>query len=361
VAGHLIASFRKAHSATVDVQADFELESGGGRIMALFGPSGSGKTTILRCLAGLERPQHGFIRFDAETWFDSEKHVHIPPQQRQLGYVSQEFGLFPHLTVEQNIRFGMPPDGSADSSRRGDELLERVHLAAMAERLPSQLSGGERQRVALARVLARNPRLILLDEPLAALDLPLRDPIRHELRTFLRSIDVPSVIVTHDRVDALAIADRMSVLSGGRIRQIGSVHEVFSRPVDVTVAASVGVETVVPGEVISLAEGVATVRAGDAQVRAVHAGSVGAPVFVCIRAEDVTLESSLHEGTSARNRWTGRVTTVQHEGAVVRVTIDCGFLLTALLTRPAQEELRVATGETIAAVVKATAVHLIAR
>jgi len=223
------------------------------------------------------------------------------------------------------------------------------------------LSGGERQRVALARVLARNPRLILLDEPLAALDLPLRDPMRHELRTFLRSLDVPSVIVTHDRVDALAIADRMLVLSGGRIRQIGSVHEVFSRPADVAVAASVGVETVVPGEVVGLVDGLATIRAGDAQVRAVHSVAIGGPVFVCIRAEDVTLESSLHDGTSARNRWIGRVTSVQPEGAVVRVTIDCGFSLTALLTRPAQEELRVAAGETIAAVVKATAIHLIAR
>jgi len=360
VAGHLVASFRKAHSATVDVQADFELESGAGQIMALFGPSGSGKTTILRCLAGLERPQHGFIRFDAETWFDSAKHVHLPPQRRQLGYVSQEYGLFPHLTVEQNIRFGMHP-AAVDGRGRVQALLDRVRLAAMGGRFPSQLSGGERQRVALARVLARNPRLILLDEPLAALDLPLRDPMRHELRTFLRSLDVPSVIVTHDRVDALAIADRMLVLSGGRIRQIGSVHEVFSRPADVAVAASVGVETVVPGEVVGLVDGLATIRAGDAQVRAVHSVAIGGPVFVCIRAEDVTLESSLHDGTSARNRWIGRVTSVQPEGAVVRVTIDCGFSLTALLTRPAQEELRVAAGETIAAVVKATAIHLIAR
>src|SRR4029078_10072532 len=121
---------------------------------------------------------------------------------------------------------------------------------SMGGRLPLQLSGGERQRVALARVLARNPRLIRRAEPLAALDLPLRDPMRHELRTFLRSIDVPSVIVTHDRVDALAIADRMAGLADGRIRQIGTVDEVFTRPADISVAASVGVETVVPGEVV---------------------------------------------------------------------------------------------------------------
>src|SRR5690349_24808803 len=137
---------------------------------------------------------------------------------------------------------------AANAPRGSDPValtLDRVHLAVMAERLPRELSGGERQRVALARVLARNPRLILLDEPLAALDLPLRDPMRQELRQFLRSIDVPSVIVTHDRVDALTLGDRMAVISGGSIRQVGSVPEVFSRPADVVVAGSVGVEHVV--------------------------------------------------------------------------------------------------------------------
>jgi len=360
VADRLIASFVRRYTPTVSVRADLELEAGDSRVLVLFGPSGSGKTTILRCLAGLDRPQEGFIRFGAEIWFDAATGVNRSPQARRLAYVAQDYGLFPHLTVEENVRFGMEVNRSA-ATPRVESILERVHLGGMAGRLPAQLSGGERQRVALARALARDPALVLLDEPLAALDLPLRDPMRHELRTFLRSIDVPSVIVTHDRVDALAIADQMAVLSGGRIRQIGSVHEVFSRPADVTVAASVGVETVVPGEVVGLVDGLATIRAGDAQVRAVHSVAIGGPVFVCIRAEDVTLESSLHDGTSARNRWIGRVTSVQPEGAVVRVTIDCGFSLTALLTRPAQEELRVAAGETIAAVVKATAIHLIAR
>jgi molybdate transport system ATP-binding protein len=359
MAGRLIASFRKDHSATVGIEAEFELDAASGRILALFGPSGSGKTTILRCLAGLDRPQSGSIRFDEEIWFASERDIHLPPQQRRLGYVSQEYGLFPHLTVADNVRFGMSPEQS--QTNRVEVLLERVHLSGMGNRMPSHLSGGERQRVALARVLARNPRLILLDEPLAALDLPLREPMRHELRSFLRSLDVPSVLVTHDRIDALTIADRIAVLAGGRIRQVGSVHDVFSRPADIAVAASVGVETVVPGEVLANAEGVVTVRAGAADVRATHEGTIAGAVIVCIRAEDVTLESSVREGTSARNRWPSRVTAVQHEGAVVRVTLDCGFSLTALLTRPAQEELRIAPGETITAAVKATAVHLIAR
>jgi molybdate transport system ATP-binding protein len=367
VAGRLTASFRKRHTSTVSVRADLELAPDDGRIMVLFGPSGSGKTTILRCLAGLDRPQDGFIRFDDETWFDAAAGIHLPPQQRRLGYVSQEYGLFPHLTVEQNIQFGMDADSDAsrapsmDRRDRIDDILQTVHLHGLADRLPSQLSGGQRQRVALARVLARKPRLILLDEPLAALDLPLRDPMRRELREFLRSLDVPSVIVTHDRVDALAIGDRMAVLYDGAIRQVGSISEVFSRPADVAVAASVGVETVVPGQVVETRDGVLTVRIGAARVRAAHVEGASGPVFVCIRAEDVMLDTSTPEHVSARNRLSSRVVSVEHEGAVARVTVDCGFALSALLTRPAFDELHLAPGAAVIAVVKATAVHIIPR
>ena len=359
MAGRLTASFRKQHTPSVSVSADLELESGDGRIMVLFGPSGSGKTTILRCLAGLDRPQHGFIRFDDETWCDAAAGIHVAPQRRRLGYVSQEYGLFPHLTVEQNIHFGMPD--SVDAGRRIADVLETVRLGNMAKRMPTALSGGERQRVALARVLARQPRLILLDEPLAALDLPLRDPMRRELRAFLRSIDVPSLIVTHDRVDALTIGDRMAVLSGGAICQTGTIQEVFSRPVDVHVAAAVGVETVLPGEVVADTDGLLTVRVGDADIRAVPGDGASGTVFVCIRAEDVMLETSVRDGVSARNHWTGDIVSVQQEGAVVRVSVNCGFALTALLTRPAYDELQLAPGRPVTAVVKATAVHLIAR
>jgi molybdate transport system ATP-binding protein len=240
-------------------------------------------------------------------------------------------------------------------------ILRTVHLEGMAGRFPTQLSGGERQRVALARALARDPRLILLDEPLVALDLPLRDPMRRELRQFLRSIDVPSVVVTHDRVDALTLGDRMAVLSGGFIRQVGPVHEVFSRPIDLAVAASVGVETVVPGEIVDGSDGLVTVRVGASQIRVAQPSIVARSVFVCIRAEDVTLETSPRTEVSARNQWSGRVTSIQPEGGVVRVTVDCGFSLSALITRPACAELSLAENSAVTAVVKATAVHLIPR
>jgi molybdate transport system ATP-binding protein len=355
----LVAAFLKRHSPSVSIRANLRLDSGDERVTVLFGPSGSGKTTILRCLAGLDQPEEGVIRFGDDTWFDAAAGVNRPPQQRRLAYVSQDYGLFPHLTVDQNIRFGMNP--AVQSRERVTALLRATRLEGMERRFPAQLSGGERQRAALARALARDPRLILLDEPLAALDLPLRDPMRRELRQFLRSIDVPSILVTHDRVDALTLGDQMAVLAGGYIRQIGPVHEVFSHPVDFEVAASVGVETVVPGEIVESTNGLATVRVGTAHLMAAHAGELTGAVFACIRAEDVMLEATPPSGVSARNQLTGRIVAMRPEGAVVRVTLDCDFSLSALITRPARDELRLSEGAIVTAVIKATAIHLISR
>jgi molybdate transport system ATP-binding protein len=360
MAARLIASFLRRLSADVNIHADLELSSGESDVMVLFGPSGAGKTTILRCLAGLDRPQEGSIRFGDEVWFDASTGVNVSPQRRRIGYVSQDYGLFPHLTVEQNIRFGMD-SAPWDARERVENLLRTVHLKNVAGRSPSTLSGGERQRVALARALARDPRLILLDEPLAALDLPLRDPMRRELRQFLRSISVPSLVVTHDRIDALTLGDRMAVLSGGCIRQVGAVHDVFSRPIDVEVAASVGVETVVPGEVRDNRDGLVTVRTGAVDLRVAQAIVGVRTVYVSIRAEDVAIELSRAADVSARNRLEARVVSIQPEGAIVRVTVDCGFLLTAVITRPALEELELVEGSRVVAVVKATAIHLIPR
>jgi molybdate transport system ATP-binding protein len=360
MADRLIASFVRRHSPTVSIRAELELDGGPERVMVLFGPSGSGKTTILRCLGGLDDPQEGFIKFGHDVWFDRAAGINQPPQQRRLAYVPQDYSLFPHLTVGQNIRFGMNSD-TRDADDRVEMLLRKVHLEDKSGRRPSELSGGERQRVALARALARDPRLVLLDEPLAALDLPLREPMRRELRQFLRSIEVPSVVVTHDRVDALTLGDRMAVLTEGTIRQVGPVHDVFSRPADVAVAASVGVETVAPGEILELREGLATVRIGPARILAAQPPAAAQSVFVCIRAEDVTLETSRREAVSARNQLDGRVMAIQPEGPLVRVTVDCGFALAALVTRSACDELRLADGSSVVAAVKATAVHLVPR
>jgi molybdate transport system ATP-binding protein len=384
----LEAEFVMRYPRGAVVEAALAQGAEGFSVTALFGPSGCGKTTILRCLAGLERPSMGRIRFGDEVWLDAERGVFLPPQRRGVGMLFQEYALFPHLTVEQNVGYGVR--GRRGSSTRGEtvgEVLERFGLAGLEDRYPHQISGGQQQRVALARAVMARPRLLLLDEPLAALDSSTRQRVRGELRQMLRGLGIPVVLVTHDWIEAAAMADHVVVLDEGRVRQSGPMHEVFSRPVDLAVAEIVGVETVVRGEVVEVREGLATAivrkdketrRQGDKEtgVRILaHCGEgmgVG-PVYVCIRAENVVLErddeewhggtkARRHEaGVSARNRLSGVVTEVIEEGPLVRVRVDCGFVLNALLTKQACEEMGIAEGSWVVVVLKATGLHLVER
>ena len=360
MAAPLIATFAKRYPPATVVDAELDLRHDAGPVTVLFGPSGSGKTTILRCIAGLERPDTGTIRFGDEVWCDAGRGVHVSPQARRVGVVFQQYALFPHLTVVGNIAFGC----SGPWQRRRERvaaMLRLLDLEGLEERYPSQLSGGQQQRVALARALAPEPRLLLLDEPLSALDAGAREPLRRELRHRLAALDVPTVVVTHDRVEALALGDAMTVVVGGRVRQTGPVPEVFSRPADVVVAQTVGVETVVPGHVVERREGLLTVTVGTSQLTTFDPGDVGNSVFACVRAEEVILEREPSVRASARNHLAGRVTGLTAEGPLVRVTLDCGFPLAALITRSAREDLDLRVGDALTAVVKATAVHLVPR
>jgi molybdate transport system ATP-binding protein len=360
MAATLVARFSKAFPQGMVVAAQLRLEPDTALVTVLFGPSGSGKTTILRCLAGLQRPDVGRISFDDQVWFDSTAGVCLSPQQRRIGYLFQDYALFPHLTVAHNIGFGFRGPRVARAARIAD-LLHLVQLDGLATRYPAELSGGQQQRAALARALAPEPKLLLLDEPLSALDAPAREPLRRELRRVLTCCGIPTLLVTHARIDALALADQMLVVADGRIRQAGPVHEVFSRPVDLTVARTVGVETVVPGHVVARGNGLLTVEVGGGRLTAHDPGDVAGAVFVCVRAEEVVLERGALSRVSARNHVSGRVVNLQSEGALFRVMVDCGFPLAALITRPACEDLALAVGETVTAVVKATSVHLIPR
>lgn len=328
-------------------------------VTVLFGPSGSGKTTILRCLAGLERPLSGIIRFGRETWFDGARGIWVPPQRRRIGYVFQDDALFPHLTVRANIGYGLRGLSRAEREERTAGMLRLLGLEGLAERLPQTLSGGQRRRVALARALAPGPRLILLDEPLSALDAPARAAIQRDLRRLVLDRGTPAILVTHDRSEALTLGDRMAVVMNGLIRQTGDVAEVFSRPADLDVAGVVGVETVVPGRIVERSAGLATVAAGGARLLALDPGGDADDVFVSIRAEDVVLAKGQLGDLSAQNRLGGRITSVQPEGPVYRVTIDCGFPLAAVVTRPTIEHLGLKEGEQVTAAVKAPSVHLI--
>lgn len=355
------ARFVKRFDDHVAVEADLRRPTDRFSIAVLFGPSGCGKTTTLRCLAGLERPEEGRITFEQRTWFDAKRGISLTPQQRDIGYLSQEYALFPHLTVAQNIAYGLRTLSRSDQRQRVGEILAALRLAGKEKRYPHQLSGGEQQRVALARVLVRRPRLLLLDEPLSALDQQTREQLRLELRRQLAEFGIPVVLVTHDRTEAMALADHLIVLDCGRVRQQGPAAEIFSRPADVSVARIVGMENVQPGRVVHTEDGLATVAVGNTLLVAIAPPIPVEHVYVCVRAEEVVLQKGASDHASPRNRLAGVINSLTLEGPLVRVSMDCGFPLQALVTRTACSELQLREGETITALLKAPSVHLIPR
>jgi len=216
-------------------------------LLALVGPSGAGKTTVLRAIAGLLRPSAGLVAVDGETWFSSESGVFVPPQARRVGLVFQDYALFPHLSALDNVAIALGSGLEPDPRRKAKSLLARVRLEGLEERRPAELSGGERQRVALARALAREPRVLLLDEPFSAVDRGTRERLKRELRILRESLEIPIVLVTHDIDEALALADRLSVLDHGTTIASGAPDEVRSRPSSPAVARLMGHANVFDG------------------------------------------------------------------------------------------------------------------
>ena len=343
------------------IEARFEVPLDGFSVTVLFGPSGSGKTTVLRLLAGLERADLGSLRAAGEIWSDAVRGIHLGPQERNLGFLSQDYDLFPHLNVSANLTYALRELDPNARQARADELMELLDLRGLSERRPAELSGGQKQRVALGRALARRPRLLLLDEPLTALDRPAQLRLRRELRELLRSLALPTVLVTHDRDEALHLGDRIVVMDHGRVCQSGDIQRAFDRPTDPAVARILGVETVVRGHIEGIAEGLATVAVGPARIFAADPGGLGHQAFVCIRGEDVAVErpNAAPSGSTARNRLPARITTLHQEGALMRLSLDCGFPLECLVTRQACQDLGLTEGDLVTAILKAAAVHLI--
>jgi len=334
------------------------------RVTVLFGPSGAGKTTILRCIAGLEPLNDGRIVFKDRVWADVSRGIHLPPQQRPVGYLFQDYALFPHLNVRQNIAYGINPMREQERARKVQEIAHNLQVEDLLDRRPSELSGGQQQRVALARSLVRRPEILLLDEPLSALDGPTRDRVRAELARLLRTLQVPAILVTHDWVDALSLGDRLVVMSRGTILQTGAPADVFARPEHAEVAAAVGMETVASGVVKERRNGSLTLQVDRAELVAVDPNPQdGDPssYFVCIRGENVTLETGRPSQSSARNHLRGIVKDIAPNGTLWRVTVDVGTDVVAFLTRQAVEDMGLTPGAEVYAVFKASAVHLIAR
>jgi molybdate transport system ATP-binding protein len=328
-------------------------------VTALYGPSGAGKTTILRCLAGLDRLDEGYVRFAAETWSDAAAHVHLPPQRRGVGYLAQDYALFPHLTVTANIAYGLRRLPPAERRAQVAEVVALFGLGGLEARYPRELSGGEQQRTALARALVRGPRLLLLDEPLSALDAPTREPLRRELRRRLVEAAIPTLLVTHDPVETQSLADTLVVVDGGCVRQSGPVETVFERPADTEVARIVGVETVQRGRVLSAENGRVTVGVGTARLAALFGGALAAECHVCIRAQNVRLMNDIAPGDGI-NRLSGKVRAVLPEGPMMRIEVDCGFLLAALVPQQAWRDLAAREGDRVTAQISPQAIHLLA-
>jgi molybdate transport system ATP-binding protein len=316
------------------------------RVLILFGPSGSGKTTLLRCLAGLEWPDEGRIQFGSTTWIDVAASIRLSPQARRIGYMPQDYALFPTHTVTGNIEYGLSDLPTAARQERVRELLALLQLQGLEQAKPAQLSGGQQQRVALARAIARRPQLLLLDEPLSALDAPTRVKLCGQLRVLLTQLAIPAIVVTHDWAEALTLGDTIAVIS---------------RPANAEVAQIVGIETVVQGLVVANDNGLATVSVNGTMLKGLGADVSGSAVYVCIRADDVLLEQAGSGITSARNHLFGLVTEILPQGVLVTVTVDCGFLLRAMITRGAREDLGLERGSTVVAAIKAGAVHLVSR
>ncbi len=252
-----------------------------GRIGCLLGPSGCGKTTVLRCIAGFERPDRGTITVGGEVV--SGPGLHVPTEQRRIGMVFQNYALFPHLSVAANIAFGLQALGAADAKRRVDELLALVGLSNQARKYPHELSGGQQQRVALARALAPRPRLLLLDEPFSSLDVDLRERLAAEVGAILRAEGTTAILVTHDQHEAFAMADEVGVMQHGRIQQWDSPYNLYHRPGNRFVADFVGQGAFVPGEV--LAGG--AIRIGLGELPSGAHWKAGERVSVLLRPDDI--------------------------------------------------------------------------
>ena len=332
------------------------------RVTAIFGPSGAGKTSLLDLIAGLRRARSAFIQLGDRVLMDTAKRLSVPPHQRDIGYVPQDLALFPHLTVRQNLLYGCKSSVSNDPLCTFDRVVDVLEIQPLITRDVTALSGGEKQRVALARALLSSPRLLLLDEPLASLDAPLKAKIIPYLTRIRDEFRIPMLCVTHDRLEALALADNIVVLAGGKVLQTGAVLEVFNRPADAGVAKLVGMETIQPGHIMGVDQGLATVKIGQATLTALAPTTATKEVFACIRGEDVILQQDNASTTSSvRNRLSSRIVALRDEGPLVRVELDAGFPLHAFITRPACAELALHEGGTITALIKAPAIHLVPR
>ena len=345
------------------LEVDFALSPG---VTILFGASGAGKTTLLDCLAGLIRPDSGHIAFANESWFDQRLRINIPVRARGIGYVFQDLALFPHLSVERNVQYGISRLDASERGARTDAVLESFRIAHLRRRKPGEISGGERQRVALARALVTDPRLLLLDEPLAGLDAPTKSKIVDDLRAWNSAHRIPILYVTHDREEVFALGERVLALEKGRIITQGTPHEVMTAPRQELVAQLAGFENIFDATVIATHEdrGTMTCRLGDSDVELetpMVRAEIGATLRVGVRAGDILLATIKPQGLSARNLLPGMLVSAEQRDVRVIAKVDCGVEMEVHLTLAARDSLDLKRGAEIWLVLKTHSCHLMAK
>ena len=347
------------------IPLDVEFSCDSGHVLAIFGPSGSGKTTILRAIAGLARPAHGRVQSGADTWTDTDAGVFWPPHRRAVGFVFQEYALFPHLTALGNVMTALGHCRRSERRARATELLNAVHLGGHDSKRPRELSGGERQRVALARALAREPAVLLLDEPFAAVDRAVRRRLQSEIDSLRRTLHVPLILVTHDFDDVVRLATHVLMLEHGRSVGYGSLSTLTSRPDLSWLHEAVGPGSVFEATVsrIDVDRGL-VMLAFDGGTLIAPAGQLTAATTVRVRipAREVILATSAPAGLSLHNVLPGIVSAIHedtpHNAVIVQMTVG-RILLLAEVTRDAISKLNIKVGDHVHALVKSVSIAVL--
>jgi len=362
----LSAGIRKRFASTErEFSLDVEFNAGPG-FTILFGPSGAGKTTLLDCVAGLATPDAGRISIGERILFDANTSVQVPVARRGLGYVLQDLALFSHLTVEQNTEYGLAHLPRSARKQRATAMLQEFRIDHLRQQLPAKISGGERQRVALARALVTDPCILLLDEPLAALDASTKARIINDLRRWNQVHRIPILYVTHSREEVMALGERVLLMDQGRIIAQGTPHEVLRAPLQETVAQLAGFENIFDAIVESVHEdrGTMTCRLPGETGSSVLLetplirAEAGSRLRVGIRAGDILLAIAKPVGLSARNVIAGRLVSLERRDMIISARVDCGVEMEVYLTLAARDALQLEADREVWLVIKTHSCHL---
>src|SRR5579863_10487508 len=344
------------------LDVSFEVTAG---ITIIFGPSGAGKTTLLDCIAGLATPDSGKITIGNRMLFDLARGTNVPVQHRKIGYVFQDLALFPHLTVGKNIEYGLPGINKSERQKRTGAILESFRIPHLRDRKPAEISGGERQRVALARALVTDPCVLLLDEPLAALDAATKSKIIDDLRAWNAAHGIPILYITHNREEVFALGDRVLVLENGRIIADGTPHRVMAAPQRESLAQLIGFENIFHAVVAAVHKdrGTMSCRINGSNVELetpLIRAETGSNLLVGIRAGDILLATIQPAGLSARNVIPGRLLSLDQRDVIVVARVNCGMEMEVHLTLAARDALQLQPEREVWLIVKTHSCHLMA-